>query len=122
MRNYLWGSLLVLLLLCGNAFADASIQKVEVAPLTGGVSFNVVTFSSVINVGWVTAPTTEMVGRKKVIIINDSANSVYLTGVSGSNVSGTLVAGRTVSFAASSSLHVYISANTTSTIQVWEIR
>ena len=122
MRNYLWGSLLVLLLLCNNAFGDSSVQKIEVAPLVGGVSFNTIVFSNTHNKGWITCPTSEMVGRKSLMIINDSVNSIYLTGVSGSVVSGTLVAGRTVSFAASSSLHIYASASTVSTLQVWEIR
>ena len=126
MRNYLWGSLLILFLLCSNAFADSSVQKIEVTPLTGGVSFNIVTFETVISRGWTTCPTVEMVGRKRVVIINNSVNDVYLSGLSDSTVSaiasGTLVAGRTASFAASSNLHIYASANTVSTIEVWEIR
>jgi hypothetical protein len=63
-----------------------------------------------------------MIGRKRVMLINDSANTIYLTGVSGSTVSGNLVANRTASFAAASNLHIYASANTVSTLQVWEIR
>ena len=105
---------------CGIASAaDISIQKVEISPLTGGVSFNTVT---TLYKSWVTAPTVEMIGRKEMIILNTSTNSnLYLTGVSGSTATGTLYPRESANFKASSSLHIYASGDTV-TFQVWEIR
>lgn len=110
--------------LCGITFAaDVSIQKVEIAPLSGGVSFNTITFADLSATGWVTAPTVEMTGRKTVTIINtDATNSIYLTGVSGSTAVGTLKAGQVATFGASSGLHIYVSSNTVTSCNVWEIR
>ena len=122
MRNSIRGSLLILLF-CGNCFAaDASIQKVEVSPLSGGVSFNTITFADRSITGWVTAPSVEMIGRKEVMIVNVSINSVYLTGVSGSTAIGTLKEGEGVTFKAASNLHIYISSNSVAIAEVWEIR
>lgn len=120
MRTRICGNLLILLFLCSNVFADASIQKVEIAPLTGGVSFNTVTFGYY--TGWVTCPSVEMIGRKELIIINTStANNLYLTGVSGSTVTGTLGPKEYVTFKSASNLHIYASGSSV-TMECWEIR
>ena len=124
MRNYICGSLLILFL-CGNAFADASIQKVEIAPLTGGVSFSTVEFApNGINWNsWVTCPSVEMIGRKRLILQNTSNTvTIYLTGVSGSTARGTIAPNQSVSFACSSNLHIYASSNSVTSLEVWEIR
>ena len=112
--------ILLVLLLCGNAFAyDATIQKIEIAPLNSGISFNTVSVTP----GWVTAPTVEMVGRKRVLIQNNSTTtSISLTGVSGSTAVGTLGAGKVASFGAASNLHIYMSATVATSVDVWEIR
>jgi len=97
-----------------------SIQKVEVSPLTGGVSFNTVTFGYY--TGWVTCPTVEMIGRKELLITNTSStNNLYLTGVSGSTVTGTLKPLDSVTFKSSSSLHIYASGSSV-IMECWEIR
>ena len=121
MRKYILG--LIILLLCSNAFADATIQKVEVSPLTGGVSFNSITFADRSITGWVTAPSVELIGRKELLIINTStSNSVFLTGVSGSSAVGTLKAGESITFKAASNLHIFVSANTVVKVETIEIR
>lgn len=126
MRNHICRGLLVLLtllFLCEAFAADTSIQKILVEPLSGGVSFNTITFAVRSLSGWVTAPTVEMRGRKRVVIQNNSTtDSIYLTGVSGSSAKGTLGSGKVASFGASSDLHIYVSANTATTVDVWEIR
>jgi len=118
MRNYICGSLLALLI-CGSAYAaDVSIQKVEMAPLTGGVSFNTVNVTS-----WVTCPSVEMIGRKELSILNTSTTgNIYLTGVSGSTASSIVYPRETITFKASSNLHIYASADTVTQIKVTEIR
>jgi len=109
--------LLTLLFLCEAYAADVSIQKVEISPLTGGVSFNTITLGT----GWVTAST--IIGRKEVCILNtSSSNNVYVTGVSGSTATGTIYPRESVTFKAGSNLRIYVSANTTTLIEVWEIR
>ena len=121
MRNYVCGSLLVLLLICNNAFADVSIQKVELAPLTGGVSFNTITFADRSITGWVTA--SSVIGRKEIMIINTSTNnSVFITGVSGSTATGTIFPRESVTFKASSNLNIYVSSNSVAVVEIWEIR
>lgn len=118
MRRFIF---LIFLFISSVAFADASIQKVEIYPLSGGVSFNTVTTSSVL--GWVTA--SSIIGRKEVMIINTStANNIYLTGVSGSTAYGTLYPREKATFKASSSLNIYVSSNsvTPHSVEVWEIR
>ena len=106
-----------------NVFADASIQKVEIAPLTGGVSFNTIVFADRSITGWVTAPSVSMIGRKRLLIQNNSSsNNIYLTGVSGSTAVGTLGSGKVASFAVSAGLNVYVSTNTVETVDIWEIR
>src|SRR3990167_10115252 len=110
MRNYICGSLLIFCL-CGNVFADVSIQKVEIAPLTGGISFNSITFADRSITGWVTA--SSVIGRKEILILNTSTtDNLYVTGVSGSTITGTIYSRESVNFKASSSLNLYVSANT----------
>lgn len=120
MRKFI--SFIFVLLFCTNAFAtDFSIQKIEFTPLTGGVSFNTVTTSSVI--GWVTA--SSVIGRKEVLILNNSTtDNIYLTGVSGSTATGTVFPRETATFKAGSGLRIYVSANTATptSFEVWEIR
>ena len=115
---------LILLFLCSNCFgADVSIQKVEIAPLTGGVSFNSITFIDDGYTGWVTAPSVEMIGRKEIEILNTSStDNLFITGVSGSTTVGTIYPRESVTFKASSSLTIYVSANSVLTCEVWEIR
>ncbi len=101
------------------------IERVQIEPLSGGISFNTVEFEAHgTNWGsWITAPTVEMVGRKEILIKNVSSDTiVYLTGVSGSTVKGTLEHGEVAKFKVSSTLHIYVSANTVSQVEVWEIR
>jgi len=115
-------ALLLVCLFCPVIYAQP-IERVQIEPLVGGVSFNTITFAARSVTGWVTAPSVEMVGRKEVMIRNTSStDNVYLTGVSGSTVTGTLQAGEHVTFKAASSLHVYVSSNTVATVEVWEIR
>ena len=112
---------LLFLFLCGNAFADASIQKVEIAPLTGGVSFNTITFIDDGYTGWVTANT--IVGRKELLILNTSTtDNLYVTGVSGSTATGTIYPRESATFGAGSNLNIYVSANSVLTCETWEIR
>lgn len=119
MRISLCGSILGILLLCNTAFgADYSIQKVEIAPLTSGISFNTVQVTS-----WVTCPTVEMIGRKEMSILNTSStNPIFITGVSGSTASRIVYPREEVFFKAGSNLHIYASADTVTLIQVTEIR
>lgn len=122
MRTCICGSLLVLLL-CGIAFADNPIQKVEVAPLTGGISFNTITFTNSHGfTGWITA--SSVIGRKEVLIHNTSTtDNIYVTGVSGSTAIGTIYPRESATFKASSSLNIYISSSTAQlSVEVWEIR
>lgn len=118
MRTYICGSLLILFL-CGVSFADNPIQKVEVAPLTGGISFNTVTLGT----WWTTCPTVEMIGRVEISILNTSTvGNIYLTGVSGSTASRIVYPREEIFFKAASSLHIYASADTVTQIKVTEIR
>lgn len=117
MRNYICGSLLALLI-CGNVFAaDISIQKVEISPLSGGISFNTVAS----NPGWTLA--TFMTGRKEVLLTNTSTTTdIYLTGVSGSSVTGTLYPRESITIKASSSMNIYVKSSAPTSVEVWEIR
>jgi len=120
MRNYLLGSLLILFL-CGNAFAaDVSIGKVQIEPLSGGVSFNTVYAT------WgasTIVPASSMKNRKEIMILNTSeTEDVYITGISGSTATGTLFPRESVTFKASSSMNFYVSASTTVMCEIWEIR
>ena len=114
--------LLVFIVLClaSTCHAQSVIQKVQIEPLSGGVSFNTITFGY--NTGWVTCASVEMRGRKEVSILNTSTTTnVYLTGESGNTVTGIIYPREMVTFKASASLHIYASASSV-TIQVWEIR
>lgn len=118
MRKF--GSFIFILLFTTNAFgADYSTQKVEIAPLTGGVSFNTVT---TLYKSWVTAPTVEMIGRKELMILNKSITAnLYLTGVSGGTATWILYPRESMDFKVSSSLHIYASGDTVQ-FQTAEIR
>jgi hypothetical protein len=118
-RTCICGSLLILLL-CGNLFAaDYSIQKVEIAPLSSGISFNSVT---TLYKDWITAPSVELVGRKEILILNTSTSeNLYLTGVSGSSATGIVYPRESATFKAASNLHIYASGNSV-LFQTWEIR
>lgn len=120
MRNCILGSLLVLSL-CSNAFAgDVSISKVQIEPLSGGVSFNTVYAT------WgasTPAPEFPMKSRKEILITNMSTTeNVYITGVSGSTAYGTIFPMQTVSFKTSSAVDLYVSADTVVPCEIWEIR
>lgn len=105
--------------LCGVSFADNPIQQVGIAPLTGGISFNTVTFGYY--TGWVTASSV-VIGRKEVLILNTSTtNELFLTGVSGSTATGVLYPRESVTFKAASNLNIYISGSSV-IAQIWEIR
>lgn len=122
MRKFIRFSLLLFLLfLCRDGYgADATIQKVEISPLSSGISFSTVTFNYFDK--WVTAPTVEMIGRKEILILNTSTtNNLYLTGVSGSTATGVVYPRECVTFKAASNLHIYTSASSV-IMQVWEIR
>ena len=97
---------LILLFLCSNCFgADVSIQKVEIYPLSGGVSFNTITFADKSITGWVTAPSVEMIGRKEIEILNTSStDNLFITGVSGSTTVGTIYPRESRTFKAASNL------------------
>lgn len=112
------------LLVTTFAFAEPSIiQRVQIEPLSSGVSFNTITFMSGGYTGWVTAPSVEMRGRKRLTILNNaSSGNVYLTGVSGSSAVGTLGAGKVASFGAASDLRIYVSSSAVTTVDIWEIR
>jgi hypothetical protein len=119
-------SLLLLLVFASNCYAvDASIQKIEVYPLSGGVSINTISFINHGYTGWVTAPSIEMKGRKELNIFNPSDYyNLYLTDVSGSSATRvrTLTPGNSITFKVSSSVHIYVSSNTVNTCEVTEIR
>ena len=122
MRTFICGNLLILFL-CGIAFADNPIQKIEVAPLTGGISFNTITFTNNHGyTGWITA--NSVIGRKEVLIHNTSTTeNIYVSGISGSTAIGTIYPRESVTFKAASSLNIYVSSSTTTlSVQVWEIR
>lgn len=109
-------------LVCSISYAQP-IQRVEISPLNGGVSFNTITFADRSITGWVTANSTAMVGRKEVLILNTSStDNLYVTGVSGSTAIGTIYPRESVTFGASSSLNIFVSSNTVLECQVWEIR
>ena len=111
---------ILFLFFVGIAYADASIQKVEIYPLSGGVSFNTVSLDTF---SWVTAPSVEMIGRKEIMIINPSTTvDLYLTGVSGSTATGIIYPRESATFKAASNLHIYVSASSVTTFSVWEIR
>lgn len=122
MRTFVLRSLLVLVVLNSlNAWgADFNIQKVEIAPLSSGISFNTV----VVGTGWVTAPTTEMIGRKSLNIYNPSETyNIYISGTSSSTTTiRTIAPQHSMTFGSASSLHIYVSANTVTTFQTSEIR
>ena len=113
---------LLLFFLCGNTFADdISIKKVEISPLTGGISFNTVITSSVL--GWVTANSVR--GRKEIVIINTSTTeNAYLAGVSGSSAIGTILPQANATFKVGSNLNIFVSANSAVpiSIEIWEVR
>lgn len=113
--------LLSFLLLCNIAYADMSlIQKVEITPLEGGISFNTVTFAPRSITGWVTA--NSVYSRKSLMILNTStSDNVFVTGVSGSTATGTVYPRERAIFGAASSLNIYVSANTALSIEIWEI-
>lgn len=113
--------ILFLLLFVALAFADnTNVQQIEFLPLSTSISFSTV---SLRGTGWVTAPTVELRGRKEILINNiDDTNAIYVSGVSGSTIYGTIDAGQSVTFKASSDLHIYLSSNTVTTCEVWEIK
>jgi len=122
MRKFI--SLLAAFLISSNCFAaDISVQKVEAAPLKGGISFNTITFYGGGIIGWVTA--SSVIGRKEVTIINTSTTeNLYLTDVTGSSVTGTLGPKEEVTFKAAYSLDIFVSSNSVSTheVEFWEIK
>jgi hypothetical protein len=114
--------LFCLLFVSGIAIAQP-IEKVVIEPLSGGISFNSITFANYGRTGWVTCPSVEMKGRKEIVITNTSEDdNLYLTGVSGSTATGTLYPRDRVNFSASSNMHIYASANSVLVMEVWEIR
>lgn len=115
---------ILLIFTCSISFAQTTnVQRVLIEPLSSGISFNTITFAARGATGWVTAPTVAMYGRKRVIIQNNSSSdNIYLTGVSGSTAYGTLGFGKVASFGAANMLHIYVSANTACSCDVWEIR
>lgn len=123
MRTYLLGSLLAVLVVMSAFAQDISIQKVSEEPLSGGVSFNTITFDPWSITGWVTAPSVEMRGRHGLEILNTSTtDNVWLTGVSGSTARGVLYPRERMYINAASNNHIYVSANTVVTVQVCETR
>ena len=121
---------IVSLLICQLCFAEPSlIQRIQIEPLESGISFNTIELSYAI--GWVTAPTVEMVGRKEMLIMNTSTvDNIYISDISGSSVilCGTIYPRQMAKFKISSDLHLYISASSVVNVlniinaEVWEIR
>jgi hypothetical protein len=110
----------IILILGSNCFADTGfVQKVEIEPLSGGVSFNTVITNGI---SWVTCPTVEMRGRREILITNlSTTDNLYLTDISGSTATGIVFPKERASFKASANLHIFASGNTVQ-FEVWEIR
>lgn len=112
---------ILLLLFCSDVFAQSVVDRVTLEPLSGGISFNTITFGERSTTGWVTANTVK--GRKEIMIINTSTTgNLYVTGVSGSTAIGTIFPREDATFLVSSSLNIYVSANTVLSCEVWEVR
>ena len=116
--------LIISFLICGKAYADLPVQKVQIYPATQEISFSTVTPAA----GWTTAPTVALRGRKAINIFNTSSTElIWLRDVSGTTVTRGTVARRLyprqdVTFGISDEINIYVSASSAVRVEVTEIR
>lgn len=108
-------------------------QPIQIEPLSGVITFSTVTLDGT---NWTTAPTVELRGRKEINILNTSSteniflyganitsNSVMIDPTEKTIISRRLFPQDNVTFKVSSSLHIYISSNTSEiVVEITEIK
>ncbi|MBU2072710.1 MAG: hypothetical protein KKA68_20955 [Gammaproteobacteria bacterium] len=116
--------LCALFVLFGTSFADDLVQKVQLEPLSTGISISTVRLGE----GWVTAPSVAMRGRKEMSILNTSTTeNIYLAQASGATVTyGTVTRAiyprEEIFLKMSSDMNIYVSGDTVFNITVTEIK